>query len=72
MNKLIYILILIFTSCGNKEKKTVILSKSSSNYIDWIINEDIIILDAYTIKNTDSILKLADGIILTGGEDINP
>ena len=72
MNKLIYILILIFTSCGNKEKKTVILSKSSSNYIDWIINEDIIILDAYSIKNTDSILKLADGIILTGGEDINP
>ena len=31
-----------------------------------------IILDAYTIKNTDSILALADGIILTGGEDINP
>ena len=35
-------------------------------------DENIIILDAYTIKNTDSILKLADGIILTGGEDINP
>ena len=29
-------------------------------------------LDAYTIDNTDSILALADGVILTGGEDINP
>ena len=35
-------------------------------------NENIIILDAYTIRNTDSILQLTDGIILTGGEDINP
>ena len=53
-------------------QQTIILSKASKNYIDWIYGEDIIILDAYTIKNTDSILKLADGIILTGGEDINP
>ncbi len=51
---------------------TIILSKASSNYIKWMEDEDVIILDAYTIKNTDSILKLADGIILTGGEDINP
>ena len=35
-------------------------------------DDNTIILDAYTIKNTDSILLLADGIILTGGEDINP
>ena len=51
---------------------TIILSKASSNYIKWMEDEDVIILDAYTIKNTDSILQLADGIILTGGEDINP
>ena len=51
---------------------TIILSKASKNYINWITDENVIILDAYTIKNTDSILKLADGIILTGGEDINP
>ena len=51
---------------------TIILSKASSNYIKWMEDENIIILDAYTIKNTDSILQLADGIILTGGEDINP
>ena len=35
-------------------------------------NNNTIILDAYTINNTDSILALADAIILTGGEDINP
>ena len=53
-------------------QQTIILSKASSNYTKWMEDENIIILDAYTIKNTDSILKLADGIILTGGEDINP
>ena len=30
------------------------------------------VLDAYTINNIDSIVALADAIILTGGEDINP
>ena len=35
-------------------------------------NNNSIILDAYTIKNTDSILALADSIIIAGGEDINP
>jgi len=58
--------------CQQEQQKTIILSKASSNYIKWIEDENVIILDAYTIKNTDSILALADGIILTGGEDINP
>jgi len=53
-------------------QQTIILSKASSNYIKWMEDENVILLDAYTLKNTDSILKLADGIILTGGEDINP
>jgi putative glutamine amidotransferase len=59
-------------SCSQDENITIILSKASTNYIKWIEDEGVIILDAYTIKNTDSILALADGIILTGGEDINP
>ena len=67
------VLCFFFFSCLEKEqKKTIILSKASSNYIKWIEDEQLIILDAYTIQNTDSILALADGIILTGGEDINP
>ena len=58
-------------SCG-ETKTTIILYKSSSNYVEWISNEATIVLDAYNISNTDSIsLALADGIILTGGEDIN-
>lgn len=59
------------SSCADAPK-TIILSKASSNYINWISNKNTTILDAYKIANTDSILALADGIILTGGEDINP
>ena len=59
-------------ACQKEQQKIIILSKASSNYIKWIEDDNVIILDAYTIKNTDSILALADGIILTGGEDINP
>ena len=74
MKKLLIILVsfLFLFSCQHQQQKIIILSKSSSNYIKWIEGKNVIILDAYTIKNTDSILKLADGIILTGGEDINP
>ena len=63
---------IILSGCQEIKHKTIILSKAGNNYIKWIEDEKIIILDAYTIKNTDSILALADGIILTGGEDINP
>ena len=63
---------LILFGCQKTKPKTIILSKAGDNYIKWIEDENIIVLDAYTIKNTDSILALADGIILTGGEDINP
>ena len=60
----------IIISCG--EPTTIILSKASENYVDWIADDNTVILDAYRISNTDSILALADGIIITGGEDINP
>jgi len=74
MKRLLIILVCSFTffACQIEKQKTIILSKASSNYVKWIEDDHIIILDAYTIKNTDSILTLADGIILTGGEDINP
>ena len=74
MKKGLLILICSFTflACQKEKKKTIILSKASANYINWIEDDNIILLDAYTIKNTDSILALADVIILSGGEDINP
>ena len=73
----INICFLLLLSCGYNRSntpitKTIILSKASENYIHWIQDENIIVIDAYTTDNTDSILALADGIILTGGEDINP
>ena len=69
---LILVSFLFIFSCQKQQQKTIILSKASSNYVEWIEDDNTIILDAYTIKNSDSILALADGIILTGGEDINP
>ena len=74
MKKILLLVVCSFTffACQKQQQKTIILSKSSLNYINWIEGDNIIIIDAYTIKNTDSILALADGIILTGGEDINP
>ena len=71
-NTIFILIITILCSCQKKELKTIILSKASENYIKWLEDDNTIILDAYTIRNTDSILELADGIILTGGEDINP
>jgi len=74
MKKILLLVVCSFTffACQKQQQKTIILSKSSLNYINWIEGDNIIILDAYTIQNTDSILAFADGIILTGGEDINP
>jgi len=71
---LIFTLLLTLNLSAQKvdEIKTIILSKASSNYVNWVKHENINVLDAYTTDNTDSILALADAIILTGGEDINP
>ena len=60
----------IIVSCSEPTK--IILSKASDNYVNWIEDKNTVILDAYRISNTDSILAIADGIIITGGEDINP
>ena len=73
MNRCIFLfLVSIFLSCNNQDKKVVILSKSSKNYVNWIASDSLIIIDAYNSKSLDSLLSVASGIILTGGEDINP
>ena len=73
MKKLLFLICLtLIFSCNTDKKTTIILSKASKNYVSWIEKENVIVLDAWSVKNTDSILSLADGIILTGGEDINP
>ena len=74
MKKSLYLLILVFLlSCSaNEQKKTIILSKASTNYVNWLIDPNFNIVNAYDCKNLDSLILLADGIVLTGGEDINP
>ena len=60
MNKLLLILVCSFTffACQKEQQKTIILSKASLNYIKWMEDDNTIILDAYTIKNTDSLLAI--------------
>ena len=65
-----FTIISLLQSC--KKTNKIILSKASENYVSWIKDDNTVILDAYRISNTDSILAIADGIIITGGEDINP
>ena len=74
MKKSLYLLILVFLlSCSaNEQKKTIILSKASANYVNWLTDPNFNIVNAYDCKNLDSLILLADGIVLTGGEDINP
>ena len=71
--RLVFFLSFIFLfSCDHQEKKIIILSKASTNYINWLVDDNINIINAYESNNLDSILLIADGIVLTGGEDINP
>ena len=73
MNKISYLFfITILLSCSTYEKKNILLSKSSFNYVKWLEDENYNILNAYRANNLDSLLSIADGIVLTGGEDINP
>ena len=73
MNKISYLFIItILLSCSPSEKKNILLSKSSFNYVKWLEDENYNILNAYQANNLDSLLSIADGIVLTGGEDINP
>ena len=74
MRKYIYLVLFVFLfSCDvTQNQKTVILSKASPNYINWLSAPKINIVNAYDCNNLDSLLLIADGIVLTGGEDINP
>ena len=41
----------ILCGCQEKKHKTIILSKAGDNYIKWIEDENIVVLDAYNIDN---------------------
>ncbi len=68
-----------FTHKTNEpDKPLVVVSKNYGNkFTDWLKKADtnIIVKQAYGIKDDDSLfelLKQANGIIISGGEDINP
>ena len=52
----------LLQSC--KKTNKIILSKASENYVNWIKDDNTVIIDAYRISNTDSILAIADGLSL--------
>ena len=83
MNRFIFTGILLGLLCGctqQQPQKTIILSKESTNktckkFLNRLDSStDWRFVDAYTIdpKSLDTELASADGIILTGGADINP
>ena len=48
---LLYIVCCLLLSCVHKKKKTIILSKASNNYISWIEDNNLIILDAQNVSD---------------------
>lgn len=71
--------IFLLVSCNKDSRPLIILSKEykSQAFHHWLMSGDsnINILSVYGMHNRDSLLSLlkkADGIIITGGEDINP
>ena len=76
----LFVFLFVITSCStinNSQKKTIVLSvyQSQNSYKNWILNKNkkrIHVVEAISCQNIDSLLLVADGIILTGGEDINP
>jgi len=80
MRKYLVILLVIFTfSCSNKDKQPLVVVSKNYNkaFTTWLAKADsnILVVEAYGIKDKDSLAKLlqhADGIIISGGEDINP
>ncbi len=70
---------LLLLSCNNQKQPLIIVSKEYKNqaFHHWLMSGDsnIKIISVYGMHNQDSIrdlLRKADGIIITGGEDINP
>ena len=82
MTKIYFFLLLCAITCScstihNSQKKTIVLSvyQSQNTYKNWISKKNkkkIHVVEAISCSNIDSLLLVADGIILTGGEDINP
>ncbi len=81
MKKIYYLISVIFllSACHKTDKPLIIVSKEykSQAFHKWLMDADsnINIVSAYGIHSDDSLyalIKRADGIIISGGEDVNP
>ena len=72
------VFVLVLFSCNKPEKNTTILLSidNSKNVSNWLLKQDstlnIVILYNLSPDSIDLMLKNADGIVITGGEDVNP
>lgn len=73
-----FLLILLLVSCGNNSnKKLVLISRDYNKNIEtWLtdLNDKLDVIDVYQLSSDviqNHLLK-ADGIIIGGGEDVNP
>ena len=61
---------------GNQKPLKIALSKSSPNYVNWLHKGDstLVIVDLGGLKPAEAVQKLreCDGLLLTGGGDIDP
>jgi putative glutamine amidotransferase len=68
--------ILFSFSPGNEKPLKIALSKSSPNYVNWLHKGDstLVIVDLAAMKPEEAVLKLreCDGLLLTGGGDVDP
>ncbi len=76
----LFLVVLLFAACSTTHKKhpVVVVSKNYNKaFTEWIhrVDTNIQVVQAYGIQSSDSLeklLKQADGIIISGGEDVNP
>jgi putative glutamine amidotransferase len=70
------ILLIPLYSAGQGNHLTIAVSKLSRNYRQWLLRSDstILIVDMYTLSPAAAVqlLESADGLLLTGGEDVFP
>ncbi len=73
----VFFLVIILAGCEHRPDAEILISKIySDNFHDWLIQSgaELNLRDMYPVS-TDSIeyfLRQADGIIISGGEDVNP
>ena len=73
---LLLIILLILTSLNSKGQIRIAVSKTSGTYEAWLRqadpNVDIINMYGMTVDSACFILSSCSGLLLTGGEDVNP